>query len=578
MRSRSRRQAEPAVIGIDLGTTHSLVAIVERSRPRVLPSVLGELLVPSVVSIEGDEVLVGTAAAARRTTHPDCTVSGFKRDMGTDATYSLGERALSPEQLSALILRSLKEHAEERLDRPVGEAVVTVPAYFDESQRRATHEAATLAGLHVERLLNEPTAAAIAYGLHERDRELRAIVLDLGGGTFDVTAIEIIEGVIEVQATSGDMRLGGDDFTAALQDAALRNFEMRKWAIASSVSRARIFRAAEQLKCLLSREHAARIPLLRLALDNGATIDTELVATRAEAEAAWAPLLSRTEAPIRRALRDAGWQAGDVDEVLLVGGATRMPCVVETATQVFGKAPNASLPADEAVVLGAAIQAALKAGDAALEDLVVIDVAPFSLGIATRRQTGPAQAIPNIFHPILERGTVVPASRVETFATTEPYQRQVDVEVYQGEHLQCARNRHLGSLRIGGIPPTAEPQQIEVRFSYDLNSVLEVDVEVGATGEKHDLVIEQRLGRLNQRELEASRKALATLKMHPREALPNTAALAKAEALHQELLGEERSFLADLIAQFLATLTSQDPGRIESMRRHLLAEVDRLGR
>ncbi|HMR05793.1 MAG TPA: Hsp70 family protein, partial [Polyangiaceae bacterium] len=393
-----------AHIGIDLGTTYSLVATLVDDEPQVLENAVGELLTPSAVSLTDDgELLVGAVARARATTHPKATALAFKRDMGTDRLVSLGDREMRPEELSALVLGALKRDAEAVLGQSIAEAVGTGPAYFGELGRRATRDACELAGLHVERIINEPTAAALAYGLHERHREMRAVVLDLGGGTFDVTVLEIMEGVIEIQASAGDSRLGGEDFVDRLSDHVVAELRQRYDIDLASDPRglARVRDAVEMAKRRLSKDARTQIALPRLG---ASARDVELELTLDQAEELWQPLLGRVRGPIRRALGDAGLKPEDVDEVLLVGGATRMPCVVQLAATLFGRLPLRTLPPDFAVAHGAAIQAALKRGDAAVADMVVTDVAPFTLGIAVGDKVG-SHEVSGLFAPILDRGT-----------------------------------------------------------------------------------------------------------------------------------------------------------------------------
>jgi molecular chaperone HscC len=563
------------VVGIDLGTTFSLVSAMVDGRPIVLPNVLGEILTPSAVSVAEDgTILVGAAARARATTHPSRTALAFKRDMGTDRVFSLGGRELSPPQLSALVLASLRRDAEAALGVSVQEAVITVPAYFGDLQRQATRDAGAIAGLVVERIINEPTAAAMAYGLHERHRELRAVVLDLGGGTFDVTVLEIMEGVIEIQSSAGDARLGGDDFDDALAEHVARRVressdldpkaDARAWA--------RLRDACEAAKKRLSEAPAARLALPDVVIDGRSTsIDLEI--TREEAERAWAPLLDRMVDPIRRALRDASVRPERIDEVLLVGGSTRMPCVARLAAQIFSKLPFRKLPPDEAVAMGAAVQAALKAGDRAVDDVVVTDVAPFTLGIDTVTRLGD-QVVGGIFTPIIERGTVIPASRVQRFSTMDDLQTTIVAGVYQGEHSECARNTKLGEYRLEGIPraPAGE-EHVDVRFTYDLNGILEVETTIVSTGKKASLVIERTPGRLSPEHVEKARKEMQRLKIHPRETLPNTTALARADALYVELTGEPRAVLGRALATFRAALEEQSEPQISAFRERLIALV-----
>jgi molecular chaperone HscC len=566
-------------VGIDLGTTYSLVAALVDGEPRVLKNAVGEALTPSVVYVEPDgTVLVGAAAKAKAVGEPARAAQTFKRDMGLERRYELGGKAFSAEELSALVLKQLKEDAEAALGGPVVEAVVTVPAYFGELQRRATRAAAEMAGLSVERIINEPTAAALAYGLHQRHRELSAVVLDLGGGTFDVTLLEIMEGVIEIQATAGDTRLGGEDFLDAIVAHSAGVLRARGVQLAEgSVALARLREACEQAKRRLSSEETTRVALPRLRTTTGEQ-DVELMLTRAEVEATFAPLLERMAAPILRALRDANRAPQSVEEVLLVGGATRMPCVARLAAQLFGRLPLRALPPDEAVALGAAVQVALKAGDAAVGDIVVTDVAPFSLGLASVSQLGGA-TVGGLFSPILERGTVLPASRVERFLTASDGQKVIKLEIFQGEHSLCEKNQKLGEYTVNGLPPSpAGDQAVDVRFSYDMNGVLDVDATVVSTGNVATFTIERAPGRLSKQELEATRQRLGRLKFHPREALPNVTALARAEALYVELTGPERSLLGTSIAHFRAALEAQDPPLITSLREALLARLLELSR
>jgi molecular chaperone HscC len=571
------RPTARAVIGIDLGTTNSLGAVLQDGQPVIIPNRLGELLTPSAISVdESGAILVGAPALARASTHPGDTALSFKRDMGSDRRYTLRGRSFSPVELSALVLRTLKDDAEAFLGRPIDEAVVTVPAYFDELQRRATRDAAAIAGLTVERIINEPTAAALAYGLHHRHRSFRAAVLDLGGGTFDVTLLEVLEGVIEIQATAGDMRVGGDDFAEALMDLIVTRHPQGPNIAGQPVARARLRLACEQAKRRLSNDLQTSVVVTGLALDGGRSVDVQEVVTRADAEQAWAILLARVRAPILRALRDAASQPSSIDEVLLVGGATRMPAVSDLAAEMFGRAPIRSLPPDEAVAMGAAVQAALKEQDAAVDDLVVTDVAPFSMGIAVMGAFGDTQ-LTGFFEPIIERGTVIPTSRSKTFHTASDGQRVIEVEVYQGEHSLCRDNRRLGQVMVKGLPPRpAHEVSIEVRFSYDLNGLLEVDAQVPATGKTISAVFEQAPGRLGRDQIAQARRAMEKIKFHPRDALPNVTALARAEALYQELTGLDRERLASQMTGLRLAIERQEPGLIEAARESLVVATSLL--
>ncbi|MCA9704355.1 MAG: Hsp70 family protein [Myxococcales bacterium] len=567
-------------IGIDLGTTYSLVGVLRDGQAEILPNALGERQTPSAVGVDDDgTILVGAAARARALTHPERTFRNFKRDMGTDREFACGEHRFRPEELSALVLRQLMRDAEATLGAPVDEAVVTVPAYFGELQRRATRDACEIAGLPVERLINEPTAAALAYGLHHRDRECRIAVLDLGGGTFDVSVLEIIEGVIEIQASAGDARLGGEDFVELLVDALAARAQEQLGVDPRRMiqTRARFWEACERAKCGLSSAERVEVEVPR----PGPHLEAEplrLSLSRQEAHALWQPIVERMHPPIRRALRDAGLSPDQIDEVVLVGGATRMPIVSELAQLLFERPPLRTISPDEAVAQGAAVQVALKAGDEQLEDMVATDVAPFSLGVSTVESHG-RRRLDDVFSPILERGTVLPASRVERFVTAADRQAQIRVEVFQGEHSLCRDNTKLGEYTLQGIPAaTAGEESIDVRFTYDLNGILEVDMTIVSTGHTSTLVIERSPGRMSPQQVEQARVALRGLKFHPRESLPNTTALARAESLFCELRGPARELLGAAMRAFRLALEEQDPAVIDRRRGELLSLVDRFKR
>lgn len=558
-------------IGIDLGTTHSLAAIISDGAPRVLALAGGETLIPSAVHVAADgSVIIGTPARAKAVTEPERTALSFKRDMGTDREYVLSGRHFTPVDLSALVLGYIKREAEVALGQPIAEAVVTVPAYFGERQRRATRDACSIAGLHVERIINEPTAAALAYGLNHRDRELRAVVVDLGGGTLDVTVLEIMEGVIEIQASAGDTRLGGEDFVDVLVAECRRRIQEQHAGaeVAAPLGLARLREACEEAKRRLSSEERARVACVDLPTSRGA-VDVELELTEVDFEALSKPLLDRISQPIHRALRDASKRPDQIDEVLLVGGATRMPPVARLVAQLFGRLPLRALPPDEAVALGAAVQAALKAGDASVSDVVATDIAPFSLGIATGMKLDGA-TVTGLFAPIIERGTALPASRVQRFSTMEARQRRIEIEVFQGEHSHCDKNERIGKYLLTGIPvgPSGE-EAVDVRFSYDMNGVLDVDATIVSTNKTATFTIDRSAGRLSDQELVAARERLARLKFHPRESLPNLTALARAEALYVELTGGERALLSEAIGAFRVTLEAQRPEEIERVRESL---------
>ncbi|MFI8223748.1 Hsp70 family protein [Pseudomonas sp. NPDC085632] len=553
----------PALLGIDLGTTNSLIAVWQDGQARLIPNALGDVLTPSVVSLdEDDTILVGKAARARLTTHPDRTAAAFKRFMGSDKQVQLGARQFSPEELSALVLGSLKQDAEAFLGHPVSEAVISVPAYFSDEQRKRTLFAAELAGLSVTRLINEPTAAAMAYGLHEQKFE-RTLIFDLGGGTFDVTVLEYALPLIEVHASTGDNFLGGEDFTAALLQACLKHWQLTP-AMVDAQSMASLGDALEQLKCKLgeglqplSWRHADKT--FEWSLDEAAAVKI------------WEPLLARLRAPIEQALRDARLKPRDLDSLVLVGGATRMPAVQQMVATLFGRLPYRHLDPDTIVALGAATQAACKARDGAVEELILTDVCPYTLGIETIR----GKEIDGAFSPIIERNTIIPTSRVERYFTTHPQQALLRIAVYQGERPWVCDNILIDAFDVT-LTPTAHIQALDVRFSYDINGLLEVDVTLLETGDRHSHSIDRSPTGLDEQARRDSHNRLSTLKVHPRDALPNRTLLARLERAWMQSLGTQREHIAEWLHSFTTVLGGQQSAEIASHRSELNKALDQL--
>jgi molecular chaperone HscC len=553
----------PALLGIDLGTTNSLIAVWQDGQARLVPNALGDVLTPSVVSLdEDDTILVGKAARARLTTHPDRTAAAFKRFMGSDKRVQLGTRQFSPEELSALVLGSLKQDAEAFLGHAVAEAVISVPAYFSDEQRKRTLFAAELAGLSVTRLINEPTAAAMAYGLHEQKFE-RTLIFDLGGGTFDVTVLEYALPLIEVHASTGDNFLGGEDFTAALLQACLKHWQLTP-AMVDAQGMASLGDALEQLKCKLgegtqqlSWHHADKT--FEWSLDEAAAVKI------------WEPLLARLRAPIEQALRDARLKPRDLDSLVLVGGATRMPAVQQMVATLFGRLPYRHLDPDTIVALGAATQAACKARDGAVEELILTDVCPYTLGIATMR----GEDIKGAFSPIIERNTIIPTSRVERYYTTQPKQSLLRIAVYQGERPWVCDNILIDAFDVT-LTPTAHIQALDVRFSYDINGLLEVDVTLLETGERHSHSIDRSPTGLDEQARRDSHNRLSTLKVHPRDALPNRTLLARLERAWMQSLGTQREHIAEWLHNFTIVLGGQQSAEIASHRSELNKALDQL--
>jgi molecular chaperone HscC len=559
-----------APIGIDLGTTNSLVAAWIDGRAQILPNVLGEKLTPSVVGLDDDgTVLVGQAAKERLVSHPALTVHSFKRYMGTDRLTRLGSREFRPEELSALVLRSLKADAEAFLGEDIEEAVVSVPAYFNDVQRKATRAAGELAGLHVERLINEPTAAAIAYGLHESEKETTFLVLDLGGGTFDVSVLELFDGVMEVHASAGDNFLGGEDVTELLAARFLRAHSLETEAL-SLREKSLLYKQAERCKKRLSSADSAEMKLSA----GGRLLESSF--TRSEMEEGARELIDRMRKPIERAMRDAKKRTTDLDAVVLVGGATRMPFVRALAAKMFGKFPLSNVDPEETVAIGAEIQAGLKARDRALSEVVLTDCCPYSLGVDVARRGPTGRPVGAEFLPIIERNTVVPTSREERLCTVHDGQTVVDLNIYQGESRNPSHNVHIGFIQLPVPPGKAGEQEVVVRFTYDINGLLEVEATVSRTGLRKAVVIERNPGLLSKEEIEKRLQALATLKIHPRDRMENRAVLARGERLFEESLGPERELVRSLLAHFESVIDRQDPREIEKVRREVAGELDRL--
>jgi molecular chaperone HscC len=561
------------MIGIDLGTTNSLIAHWNGTEAVLIPNSLGEFLTPSAVSMsESNTVLIGRAAWERRLTHPQATAVTFKREMGSNKKFRLSNRNFSPEELSSLVLKSLKEDAESFLGKPVDEAIISVPAYFNDTQRKATKTAAELAGLKVQRLINEPTAAALAYGLLNTGSESSFLVFDLGGGTFDVSIVDLFEGVIEIKASTGDNYLGGEDFTQALADVITVKAKLPV-NIENHVLNAKIKGLAERLKIELSNNgHVnATLNIQPADLKIGEVLDSQISIsiTEQEFDTASASLLEKLRTPIERAVRDARLNPSGLTDVILVGGATRMPSVRKLVTRLFGRFPNTSVHPDHAIALGAATQAALVSNDKALNEVLLTDVCPYSLGIGISESAPGQQIINGIFSPIIERNVIVPTSRVRNYSTMADNQTTVQLDVYQGERRFVADNVHLGTVKVSVPKMRAGKASIDVRFTYDVSGLLEVDVTVLNDGSTSSLTLLGNSSTMTEGEVAERKKSLADLKIHPREDLPNKALLARVERLYAEFTGETREAIGQALTQFLGVLHSQDSLQIQHHRQRL---------
>ena len=561
------------IVGIDLGTTNSAVALWEGEAAQLVPNALGQMLTPSAVSVLPDgTTVVGQAALERMAAKDGATQVSFKRYMGTDHKLKLGRNTYSAEELSALVLASLRDDVAAQTGQVPGEVVITVPAYFNDKQRKATRRAGELAGLSVRRLINEPTAAALAFGLANRGEHEPFLVFDLGGGTFDVSIVEMFAGIVEVRASAGDNRLGGDDFNAALANALRARLDPDGLLDRLNPERARalLLQAAERTRRVLSDKGEAEFAL---------TVEDKRLAipvTAADLETAAEPLLRRLRDPVVRALRDSQIDTASLSEVVLVGGATRMPVVRKAITRLFGRFPNSTVHPDHAVALGAAIQGGLIARDGGLEEVRITDVCPFTLGVDRSEHDGRGNVMSGLFTPIIERNTPVPVSRVHYFQTMADNQRKVQFGIYQGEAREVSGNVQLGSLEIAVPPRPAGEVQVDVRFSYDSSGLLEVDVSIPLTGENRNVVLVDEEDRKDDAELERRRRALAALKVHPREDAANQALLARAERMWEDHLGDVRDAIGHWIIAFQGALETQDHRVIAQASADLAMQLDSL--
>ena len=563
------------IVGIDLGTTNSLVAWLSPEGPQLIPNSLNELLTPSAVGIDHDgKLLIGKPAKELQVVAPDRCATVFKRMMGTDRTVSVAEKMFRAEELSSLVLKSLKADAEKFLAQEVDEAVITVPAYFSDLQRKATIHAGQLAGFNVRRIINEPTAAAIAYGLHELKQERIALVFDLGGGTFDVSILDQFESTLEIRSSAGEIFLGGEDFTRNLANQLLvskgLNFEHAETRTPKLISR--LLHECESAKRRLSTgsDTVVRFP------DNDGRISetSESIPVSAEAFRGWtASLLAKTRLPLQRAMSDAGLTRQQINDVILVGGATRMPQISEMLTEVFGRVPRCTLDPDHVVALGAAIQGGLVQLDKAVTDMVVTDVCPFTLGVEISKDiAGTSRA--GYFSPLISRNSTIPISRMEEFFTAHANQTSVSVRVFQGESRRVEENLFLAEFELKGIPRGPAGQRITIRFTYDLNGILEVEAGAAESNARASCVITRHAQNLTDAQLKEAVTKLQELKADPREDQGNRHLIKRAERIYQELSGDPRLLLETLLGGFEEALAMQDPSAIEMNRSALEKFLD----
>ncbi len=555
------------IIGIDLGTTNSLCAYYSDEGAKIIPNRLGKPLTPSVVSVdEQGMVSVGETAQEYALLHPDRAADVFKRFMGTDKKYTLGDHTYNAEELSAFVLRALKEDAETYLKEEVTEAVISVPAYFDDKRRKATKRAGELAGLKVERIISEPTAAAIAYGLYEKRTNTRFLVFDLGGGTFDVSILELFENILEVRAVAGDNYLGGEDFTDLLVNEFLQKNEISPDALTLR-ELGRLHKAAENAKRAFTDED--EVSIVFPYQDE----DKEFHISLKDYEALCEPLLEKIRKPVQRSLSDAHIKLSDIDEVVLVGGATKLSTVHNFIVKLFRKFPDTSINPDEAVALGAAIQAAMKERNEAVKEVILTDVCSFTLGteISVERANGMYEA--GHFMPIIDRNTVIPASRTERVYTLHDNQDSIRVNVLQGESRFAQNNLLLGSMTVRVPKNTAGEEAVDITYTYDINSLLEVQVKVISTGEVKKQIIKGKSNEMSEEEVHQRMEELSYLKVHPRDQEENRLLLLKGERLYEESTGDTRVMIDMWLRKFEEALNSRSRENIEDARRELKEQL-----
>lgn len=552
-----------AVIGIDLGTTNSLGAVYREGKVELIPNRFGSYLTPSVVSMEEDgSIVVGEIAKARLVTAPEYTAASFKKDMGTEQKWRLGKKEFLPEELSSFVIRSIVDDAESYLKEKVEEAVISVPAYFHDSQRTATKRAGALANVQVNRIINEPSAAALS-SYFDTGREQLFLIFDFGGGTLDVSIVECFDTMVEILSVSGDNRLGGDSFHEIMVDNFLKEHDLSRKQI-SDKDYAVLLRQAESCKRKLTTEETAAMTAVLGGVEYKSMYTNERLMEESGA------ILAKIKGVLAHALRDGDLAVHDIDTVVMVGGSSKMPMIQSYLQHLFGMIPMVTGNCDEMIARGLGLVCAVKARKEEVKDFVLTDICPFTLGTDIKNEADPLHSY---MEPIIERNTVLPCSRVKRFCTSHDNQAKIDIRILQGEHSYADDNMNLGRMSVA-VPRKKEGEEsVDIRFTYDINGILIVDMTVVSTGKTVTKVISQKIG---EQELKQKAKELEKLKVHPKDISENKLIMEKLQALYEEIPTYLREQVQGMIRQFEYHLSRQNPRAIRNYRKYLEQAIEQL--